>query len=501
MIFSKKTSSKRTAEKVSSDNSAISFDLYSNLTYMAALSVGEPSRDLMMAKALEQDFKTGIFFRQVFVMTKRMGFDYSRAFRLVSKKAGAASIKNLLLRFAGAINSGVSEVDFLLEEAKVEAEEYNSTYLRSLETLTKWADAYAALLVSVTLVVVVAMISTMLSQLGEAFLLMLTFAMIFVTGFGVYIIFRTAPSEDIIYQNRRGPKHRRTSKRLLMIFGPIGLFGGLFLSLSYGLPFLLIMIGLGLLPCGVFAYLDNATVGRIDKEASAFIRSLGNVTESLGSTVSVALEKIDRRALGTLDPYIKRLQIRLKRSIDPDKSWNAFRDEAGSALLNSSTRMFVDGVTLGGAPDRVGAIASKHALEVALLRDRRAVSAAPFAILTIPLHFAMTALMVFILEIMVTFNSMISGAIAELQESSSGQGMALLPPLPVFQSQDMTSLGMITTVALVSLTIANALSPKFAMGGSSLLMALFGSITCLMTGFNMLLIPTIARSVLLPDAT
>jgi|TARA_B110000263_G_C15022361_1_gene380140 hypothetical protein len=34
-------------------------------------------------------------------------------------------------------------------------EEYNSNYLRSLETLTKWADAYAALLVSVTLVVVV----------------------------------------------------------------------------------------------------------------------------------------------------------------------------------------------------------------------------------------------------------------------------------------------------------------------------------------------------------
>ena len=498
MLFTKKTASKRTAEKVSSDNSAIRFDLYSNLTYMAALSVGEPSRDLMMTKALEQDFKTGIFFRQVFVMTKRMGFDYSRAFRLVSKKAGADSIKNLLLRFAGAINSGVSEVDFLLEEANVEAEAYNSTYLRSLETLSKWADAYAALLVSVTLVVVVAMISTMLSELGNGFLMMLTFAMVFVTGFGVYIIFRTAPTEGVTYQNRRGPRYRRISKRLFIIFGPIGLFGGLFLSLSYGLPILLIMIGLGLLPAGVYAYKDNAMVGKIDKEASSFIRSLGNVTESLGSTVSVALEKIDRRALGTLDPFIKRLQVRLKRSIDPDKSWNAFRDEAGSALLNSSTRMFVDGVTLGGQAERVGGIASKFALEVALLRDRRAVAALPFAILTIPLHFAMTALMVFILEIMVTFNSQISGAIADLNESSSGQGLALLPPLPIFQSQDMSSLGLITTIALISLTIANGLSPKFAMGGSPLLMALFGSITCLMTGLNMMLIPAIARSVLLP---
>ena len=502
MIFSsKKTNTKKAAEKVSSDNSAISFDLYTNLTYMAAISVGEPSRDLLMTKALEQDFKTGIFFRQVYVMSKRMGFDYSRAFRLVAKKAGADSIKKLLLRFAGAINSGVSEVDFLLEEAKVEAEEYNSAYLRSVETLSKWADAYAALLVSVTLVVVVAMISTMLSTLGTSFLVMLTFSMIFVTAFGVYIIFRTAPSEDHVYQNRRGPKYRRISRRLLLIFGPIGLFGGLFLSLSYGMPALLIMIGLGLLPSGVYAYRDNALIGSIDKETSSFIRSLGNVAEALGSTVSVALSKIDRRALGTLDPYIKRLQVRLKRSIDPDKSWNAFRDETGSALLNASTRMFVDGVTLGGSAERVGGIASKYAMEVALLRDRRAVAALPFAMLTIPLHFAMTALMVFILEIMVTFNSEISGAIVELNESSSGKGLALLPPLPIFQTQDMSSLGLITTVALISMTIANALSPKFAMGGSSLLISLFGSITCLMTGFNMLIIPTIARSVLLPDPT
>jgi flagellar protein FlaJ len=267
-------------------------------------------------------------------------------------------------------------------------------------------------------------------------LMMLTFAMVFVTGFGVYIIFRTAPSEGIIYQNRRGPKLRQTSKRLLFIFGPIGLFGGLFLSVSYGLPIFLVVLGLGLLPSGIYAYRDNSMVGRIDKETAPFIRSLGNVAESLGSTVSVALEKVDRRSLDALEPYIGRLQTRLRRSIHPDKAWNSFRDETCSALLNSSTRMFVDGVTLGGSPEKVGGIASKHALEIALLRGRRAVAALPFAILTIPLHFAMTALMVFILEIMITFNSQISGAISELNDSSAGQGLALLPPLPVFTLYD-----------------------------------------------------------------
>ena len=98
--------------------------------------------------------------------------------------------------------------------------------------------------------------------------------------------------------------------------------------------------------------MDNTRIGKVDNEVSPFIRSLGNVAGSLQSTASVALAKIDRRSLDTLDPMIRRLQVRLNRSIDPEKSWNAFRDEAGSALLNSSTRMFVDGVSLGGSSQK-----------------------------------------------------------------------------------------------------------------------------------------------------
>lgn len=107
-----KSSRKRTA-RVSSDDSVLSFDLLSNLTYMSALATGGSSRDLIFEKAMDQDFKTGIYFRQVYMLTKRMGFEYVRAFRMVAKKAGANSVKTLLLRFAGAITAGVSETGFL----------------------------------------------------------------------------------------------------------------------------------------------------------------------------------------------------------------------------------------------------------------------------------------------------------------------------------------------------------------------------------------------------
>ena len=98
MTFTK--SSRKPTRKVSSDSAAVSFDLLSNLTYMAALATGGPERDVILEWTIKQDYKTVGFFRQVYLLSKRLGFEYARAFRLVAKKAKTPSIKNLLLRRA-----------------------------------------------------------------------------------------------------------------------------------------------------------------------------------------------------------------------------------------------------------------------------------------------------------------------------------------------------------------------------------------------------------------
>ena len=123
------------------------------------------------------------------------------------------------------------------------------------------------------------------------------------------------------------------------------------------------------------------------------------------------------------------------------------------------------------------------------MRARRLVSAAPFAFLVIPLHFAMTALMVFVLEIMKAFNIRITEASGILDAQSGGSGLSLLPDLPVFQPQDIGFLSTLSMVALISMTISNALTPKFALGGHALITAFFGGITLLMTGFNLFRYP------------
>ena len=110
--------------------------------------------------------------------------------------------------------------------------------------MAKWGDAYAALLVSVSLVVVVAMMSTMLSNMGAAFVIMLTFAMVMVSSFGCYIIYRTAPYEVKTYQNRRGPVERYWAKRLFKTLVPAGILIGIYLGYTYGFAYFLLCLGL-----------------------------------------------------------------------------------------------------------------------------------------------------------------------------------------------------------------------------------------------------------------
>ena len=88
---------------------------------------------------------------------------------------------------------------FIREEMRVESGRYGNEYERSVENLKKWTDAYAALLVSVTLIVVVAIVSNMMGTLGSTFILVVGFTMFMITVSGVYIIARSAPYEQVTF--------------------------------------------------------------------------------------------------------------------------------------------------------------------------------------------------------------------------------------------------------------------------------------------------------------
>ena len=365
-------------------------------------------------------------------------------------------------------------------------------YQRNLESLGKWGDAYAAMMVSVALIVVVVMISSMLYNIGEYFVTMMTFTMFVMSFFGSYIIYKTAPFEIRPFKFRLGPKERQRAIFLFLAVFPAGLLGAVFMMATSGLGMAILVVGISLLPAGIFAYMDDNKVSKLDAELDKFIRSLGNVSGALGTTLTNAMYKLDRRSMGALEPYIRRLQSRLRSQLTPKFCWDRFIDETGSELVHRSTTMFVDGTSMGGSPERVGRIASDYALNMALLRAKRHVTALPFAYLTIPLHGAMTALLIFVLGIMNSFNDKLLEARLEL----SADAIVQLPTLPVFQTKDLTQTTVLTLGAVIVLTIANTIAPMGATGGHPIKLAFFGSIMCILSGLNLLLIPAVSHSLL-----
>ncbi|MBC8279142.1 MAG: hypothetical protein H8E48_00005, partial [Chloroflexi bacterium] len=223
---------------------------------MAVVSIGGSSRDQILEWTTKQNYKTVRYFRQVYLLAKRTGFEYSRAFQMVARQTPAESVRSLLLRFAGAIQSGYPEIDFVVEEARVQREQYINGYYRGLETVAKWGDAYAALLVSVSLVVVVAMISTMLSEISPVFVMALALAMFSVTGFGVYIIYRTSPYEVKTFDSKGGPKERRLARKLFYTVTIPGAVLAALVTVFVCMPPAPLIMGFAMLPPRVFAWID-----------------------------------------------------------------------------------------------------------------------------------------------------------------------------------------------------------------------------------------------------
>src|SRR4051812_12254665 len=182
---------------------ATDFDLVSQLTHMAAVSTAGISRDKLFEGTSNLDYSTSKYFRRVHRVAQRLGYDYSKACEVVSEQARLEVIENLLLHFATALSAGESEEEFLARETEVQLDVYGKKYERDMESLRKWTDAYVALMVSATLIIVISLVSMMIYPLGSMMIVGLAFIVMMVTGIGGYIIFTVAPMEVKTHRLKR----------------------------------------------------------------------------------------------------------------------------------------------------------------------------------------------------------------------------------------------------------------------------------------------------------
>ena len=471
----------------------IDFDLITQLTHMSAVATSGIARDKLFEGTAELDYSTSKYFRRVHRVAQRLNYDYSQACELVGEAAKEDSVQNLLLHFATSLSAGESEADFLKRETDVQLELFGKKYERDMESLRKWTDAYIALIVSTTLIVVISLVSMMIYPVGTIAIAGLALIVMLVTAAGGWIIFTVAPHEVKTHRlARRSAEQQQIDKLAVVLFtiaGPLFVLGWIILSLGIAM----IVTALLLTPIAWLVWLDDNKIDKRDKDLPAFLRGLGSVMGAVGTTVAEGLSRLNRRSLGAMEPHVRKLYVRLTNDLSPDMTWARLAGESGSELITRCVRIFSDGIKVGGDPAAVGDLASAFGQKVSLLRASRSMVSNSFAFVVVPMHAALLGIILFVTEVVLIFGNKIS----EVQDQNLDSDLiaeAGVSNAIVFAAPDATFIHLLVVVSILMLTFANSFAPYAAGGGHRYRIFNYGVVMMVISGVSLLVIPHIVQS-------
>ena len=496
---------KRLSEEKLMDN-----DLLFSLTYMASLSTANISRDKIFGMIAESEYTTSKYFRQIRDLTQKWHYDYATSCELIAEKVKHTRLKSLLNRFANAIAAGEPDREFLEREWVTFKTVRKDEYLRNLESLRKWTDAYVSILVSTSLISIVILLSVIIYSRGDPLstILISILSCLAFSLFGYFMLYKATPKDAKVHDLPIKSKEQRTISRLQIFLLPLAAMTLLILSIipaivnpeakifgmdAKGLG--LIIAGVILLPLGIIARRDDVKVSKRDEVFTSFIRSLGAIISGAGVTVAEALSRIDSKNLGELKDLVIQLHKRLSLGLDPKASWEKFIGESGSYLINKLARIFIDATEMGGDANVVGGIVGSSNLEMVLLRLKRNLISTGFINLVIPLHIAMVGLILFVTKVLNKFTTLINMMFAT-QMSGIGGASDIFSRTPIsgmnlefFGNVPIELIDRHAFFVTLILIFANSLSMRVVKGSANYMLYFYFSILMVISGILMIVVP------------
>ncbi len=483
------------AGKIKLNTDLIKCDLFCHITYLSALATSDLSRAQMFELASRLSLNSSVYLRKVHFLAKKLNYDYSEACRMVGETTKEAEPKAILLRMAGAMASGEDQAQFLKRESEVIGETYAEEYERQIESLKKWTDAYTALIISASLVVVISVVSILIFPMQPSFVATLTFLMLISTILGVWVMYRAAPKEIKTHRMRQTSKAQQIARKSFFYISiPLMILAvPLLFLMKASLGWSLIVCALIIMPPGILIWWDDKRIDKNDGDVAGFLRSLGGISKVVGTTITEGVSRLDFGSLSSLKKPVTRLNNALKFGIRPELCWQKLVCESGSEQINRSVRIFWDGVAVGGDPGAVGNQASMFAMKVALLRGKRKMVSSGFYFLVVAMHATMAVLLVGIYQIMLNF----SQAMSKMQTSGM-EGMNAIAQLPTFAffsggGAQLTILYMMSTAMLLMLTVTNPAAIKVVDGGHNYKYLYLLAVMMLITGAAMIFVPDMVR--------
>ena len=469
------------------------FDLFYQLTYMSAMAAAGITRSKTFEVAAQSSSEAAAYFTAINMLVDELRYDYPEACRRVGARAKSENMKSFLLRLSDALRSGEPLADFLAREAEVQGEHYQNSYERDLEALKQWSNAFSSIVISVALIVIIQVISSMLYSMNQTTILGLVSAGLLMSGFGTWIIWRSAPHEIMNVMASEGSHDQRLSLRLLRTTIPLGIMtASLLYIVGLDTGWILIAFALFLVPVGAISLISDRHVTKKDVEFSTFLRSTGGMASSTGTTLKEALTKIDLTSFPALEPDINRLSTRLQALVEPEICWRKFAQETGSRLISDVISIFYRGIRIGGDPERVGFLCSLFVAKTTQLRAKRRLTSGTFSGLAAVMQVVVSGLMVFVLSIVQNFAELVK----TLMPTGEGTQTDMSIGMADFSAGELQFLAMITLMMIIVLATVSALASIATDGGYKLKVALFLAVTTFVSGVCYLVVPPLVDSIL-----
>ena len=489
-----KDGGKKDASK-SVDNQLLEVDFFCHLSYMAAIATSGISRSGLFEYAAKMPYISASYFKRAVFVAKAFNHDYAEACRIVGQNTQEPDVKAFLLRMSGALSSGEDIVTFLQREADVSSDAYGNQYERRLETLRKWTDAYVALIMTTAVVTIVSVVSMMIGNVTTVFVVGMSSLTIVVTIAGVWLIYHSAPRESKVHSLSIRSKEQNLARNMVRLTLPVVVVvAALMLVMKIDLGYVMIAVAIFIFPLGLIGKIDDGKIDKRDSEVAGLLRSLGGVSQAIGSTVNEAMARLDFHSLGSLKENVNLLYTRILAGIDPRLCWDQFVGETGSEQVNRSVRTFLDGVLLGGEPELVGNSASGFAMKITLLRAKRKLIESGMLWLAVVMHMVLSILVVFVYQVLVSFTALI----ADVMPGDTGVDAIAAAGIPAFglyggASTELDLLHfMVITIVLV-LAFANATAIYATSGGHIYKIFFYLTLTLGASGFAVILGPPVVR--------
>ncbi|MCW3984324.1 MAG: hypothetical protein NWE96_10080 [Candidatus Bathyarchaeota archaeon] len=417
--------------------------------HMYSLSLGETTpTDLIgtIAKNKEYGYYSTVF-KRIQNLASHFGYGITNATSQVAKTV-KPPLKDILVRCTNTFSS-VEPKGYLEIESSMIVEEYAGYYSRSIKTMETLGGVFTSFqsitvfLIMTLVIMTVFMIDPSVIPLGYIISIVSTVLM--------YFLFKSsAPTEQIVYIGKYPPKLYTCMKITALTIIPLSTVFAYVVYVNFGAPYAFIVMGLGVIIPGIFGYLLERHVAKIDKNYPTFLKALG---ENLASTsdLKTSLAFILHMELGPLRNLVKAALARLKLDINHRQALETLSEESSSYHVHMSNKILLDSMGRGADALVIGNALGNRVvkfLELRKLRDVVANSFQTVVLVTQPL----IVVLLTVLEVLAVFMSQYLGGLSGVSYFG-------------FNAMPIALIQIGNTCVILVMAVINALTVKAVSGG------------------------------------